>query len=166
MLARVHRELGETNLERAVLEELARRRSDATEAYLRLMELAAASEEWDAVLAAAEQMLAVNPLQPAPHRYVADAAEANGNHTQAAASLEVLERLGPRDPADVHYRLASHLRALGRLSEARRHILQSLEEAPRYRAAHRLLLEILKESEPNPAGADAGGPGNPAQERS
>jgi hypothetical protein len=51
--------------------------------------------------------------------------------------------LDPIDPADVHFRLAMHLTELSELSAARREVLRSLEEAPRFRAAHRQLLVIL-----------------------
>jgi hypothetical protein len=50
-------------------------------------------------------------------------------------------RLNPADPAEIHFRLARLLHASGS-PEARRHVLLALEEAPRFRAAHELLLEI------------------------
>ncbi|MHC4880115.1 MAG: tetratricopeptide repeat protein, partial [Planctomycetota bacterium] len=53
-------------------------------------------------------------------------------------------QLEPDDPADVHLRLAQALQRLGQTDEAKRHVVKALEEAPRYRAAHRLLLEIVR----------------------
>ena len=47
--------------------------------------------------------------------------------------------------------LATALHAQGRDVEAKRQVLKALEEAPRYRAAHRLLLKIVgdqKETRP------------------
>jgi tetratricopeptide (TPR) repeat protein len=155
LLALIHRELGETEAEVAVLNEQARRRSDATDVYLRLMELAAAAEDWPGLLVAAEQMIAVDPLQKAPHRYLAEAAEAIDDHQRAAEGLQVLAALGPHDPADVHFRLSRHLLELNRLDEARMQILKSLEEAPRFRAAHKTLLEIRAAMVGNEPGTDS-----------
>ena len=43
----------------------------------------------------------------------------------------------------MHYRLAKLLRQAGKTDEARREVLKSLEEAPRFLDAHRLLLELV-----------------------
>ncbi len=145
ILARVHRELNETKDERAVLESLASRSANSVDAYLRLMELANEAEDWEALRVNAERQLAVNPLQKAPHRFLAEAAEQLDDAALAVEGLRVLALMEPHDPADIHFRLADHLHRLGRLADARLHILQSLEEAPRFRAAHRKLLEILAE---------------------
>jgi hypothetical protein len=69
--------------------------------------------------------------------------------------------LEPIDPAELHFRLAILLDRAGDLEGAKRHALESLEEAPRYREAHRKLLEIVRELERREAGAelrDANGP--------
>lgn len=58
-------------------------------------------------------------------------------------ALNALLQMDPIDPADMHYRLGCALRRTGDLPAAKRHILMALEEAPRYGAAHRQLLEIL-----------------------
>ena len=55
-------------------------------------------------------------------------------------------QLDPTDPAEVHYQLARNLNRQGDGGAARRHVLKALEEAPRYRDAHRLLLELAGES--------------------
>ena len=44
----------------------------------------------------------------------------------------------------MHYHLARLLRDAGKPQEARREVLRSLEEAPRFREAHRLLLELVE----------------------
>ncbi len=46
------------------------------------------------------------------------------------------------DPAGQHFGLARLLKEDGQVDAARREVLKSLEEAPRYRAAHALLLEL------------------------
>ncbi|MBW3596608.1 MAG: tetratricopeptide repeat protein [Planctomycetes bacterium] len=143
LLARVHRQLNETEEERAVLAELASRSADAGDAYVRLMELAAAEEDWPAVRENAERMLAVNPLVRTPHEQLAQSAEALGDDDSAIAAYRVLAMLDPLDPAETHYRLARLLHRRGDAA-AKRHVLIALEEAPRFRAAHRLLLEMVE----------------------
>ena len=93
----------------------------------------------------AERFLAVNPLLPQPHRFLGTASEALGDSKRAIRSYETLLKLDPRDPADVHFRLAKLLHQAGDPG-ARRHVLEALEEAPRYREAHRLLLAIRAEA--------------------
>lgn len=141
MLARAHRELKETEAETAVLTQLADLAADATDAFQRLMELAVARQDWPAVAEYSARYQAVNPLRPEPHRYEAEAGEATGDKPAAIAAYRTLQKLGPSDPAEIHFRLARLLHATGD-SAAKREVLLALEEAPRFRAAHALLLEI------------------------
>ena len=48
----------------------------------------------------------------------------------------------------MHYHLAKLLREAGKPDEARREVLRSLEEAPRFREAHQLLLELVEHGPP------------------
>jgi tetratricopeptide (TPR) repeat protein len=141
LLAEAYRGLNDTERERAVLTEQAALASDEPDAYTRLMELEAARTNWPAVLTNATRFLAVNPLAPEPHRRRAEAAEALGEAPAAIESWRTLLALDPPDPAGAHYRLARLLHHSGD-PLAKRHVLQALEEAPRYRDAHRLLLEL------------------------
>ena len=141
LLARAHRELGETDEELAMLAKVMTLSSDAQDACARLMELAAARKDWRGVVARAGQFTAINPLSPLPHRAEAEAREALGEKPAAIAAYRALLALDPADPAEIHYRLARLLHATGD-ADAKRHVLQSLEEAPRFRAALALLLEI------------------------
>jgi tetratricopeptide (TPR) repeat protein len=142
LLARVHRALGETDRERQVLHQLASRSGDALEAYVRLMEIAAAAEDWPATLDSAQRILAVNPLQVAVHRQMAAAADKLNNRPLAIEAYRALLLMDPVDPAQAHWRLATLLHQQGDDASARRHVLQALEEAPRFVEAHRLLLEL------------------------
>lgn len=158
LLAEVHRRLGETETERAVLEEVARSSDDAVDAYLRLMELAAEAGQWEAVVQNAERMLAVNPLVAAPHRYLARAAEQLDQPSGAIAAYRALLLLADEDVVDTHFRLARLLADEGDLAAARRHVLQSLEEAPRWREAQQLLLAIVDRGGAEPRAAAAASP--------
>jgi tetratricopeptide (TPR) repeat protein len=144
-LATVHRALGETNSELRVLARLAEKDDTAVDAYSRLMALAIAEQDWSAVRSNAQRYLAVNPLLAAPHRYLARASEASGQPKVAIQAYQAALELEPPDPAEVHYRLARLLHANGDPA-ARRHLLQALEEAPRFRDALRLLRQMNQPS--------------------
>src|SRR5438874_879872 len=105
------------------------------------MELDSAGGNWPEVKQNALRYLAVNPLVPAPYRYLADAAHHMGAVKEGMAACQALVQLDPPDPAETHYRLASFLYEAGEPT-AKRHVLQALEEAPRYHDALRLLLQI------------------------
>lgn len=139
-----YRGLGDTEGERSVLEELAGRQSDSMEFYLRLMELAEAEEDWEALERNALRAAAVNPLRPVVQQALALAAEKLGKPEGATRAYRAQLALGPIDLAEVHYRLARALYETDQYEEARRNVLQALQEAPRFRAAHRLLLELVE----------------------
>ncbi|MFM1767960.1 MAG: hypothetical protein RJA22_489 [Verrucomicrobiota bacterium] len=157
LLAQVHRGLGETNEERAVLARLAEREADDLETFQRLMDLEAAASNWAAVAVNARRYLAVNPLLSQPYRQLARAAEALGQPDEAIAACRHLLRLDPPDPAGTHFQLARLLQAR-RDPDARRHLLMALEEAPRFREAHRLLLQLPAPAAPAPPGVPAAEP--------
>jgi tetratricopeptide (TPR) repeat protein len=150
-LAAAHRALGETNQERQVLSRFAIKDEKAVEAYGRLMELAAADKDWATVSLNAERYLAVNPLVPQPYRYLARAAEGEGKLKVAAGAWRTLLRLDPPDPADANFQVARLLHHVGD-KEAKRHLLDALEEAPRHEAALALLLELRRTQTQAPNG--------------
>ncbi len=141
LLAAAHRGLGETNDERRVLTKLVQMDGAAAEPLQRLMEIDVATRDWLPMKLNAERYLAINPLVPMPHRYLGIACENLGDRPGAIRALRAQLQLDPPDPADAHFRLGKLLYAGGD-PEAKRQVLQALEEAPRYRDAQRLLLEI------------------------
>ena len=140
-LAAVDRTLGDTAGERAALTELVARDDNATEACLRLMELAEAAHDWPALQHYAERFLAVNPLVVPPYRSLARAAQELNEPERAVAADRTLLLLGPPNPSEVHFQLAKLLLAANDPEDCRQ-VLQALEDAPRYRDALALLLEI------------------------
>lgn len=154
LLARVHRELKETPQERAALESLAKLTDDNVDLFARLSELTSQAGEWEATRQFAQRWLAVSPLQPAPHRIAAQAAEKLHDDHLIIDSYRALLLLDPIDVADLHLKLATALQRTGDLLAAKRQVLLALEEAPRFRAAHQKLLEIIKASEPATQPAD------------
>ena len=161
LLAKAHRELGETVAERKVLEQLAGVNSAAVDVYLRLMELSAAAEDWEGLATNARRLSAVNPMLRSAHRDLGRAAEELGDSSGAITAYGALLKLDPIDPAETHFRLARLLKAKGQTALARRHVLKALEEAPRYRAAQRLLLEIVDRAKEISAGVEAAGEEKP-----
>ena len=141
-LAKALRELGDEAAERAVLVRWAAIDDEAPDAYLRLMELAAAAKDWPTVKENADRYLGVNPLVAAPYRLLAKACEATGDVSGAVAAWRTLVQLDPPDPSDAHYQLARLLHARGENADAKRQVLMALEETPRFRAALQLLTEI------------------------
>lgn len=150
LLAAAHRALGETNDERQVLSQLAAIDADALEAYTRLMELDSLVPDWSSVETNAQRFLAVNPLASFPYRYLAQAAESLGQTNEAIRASRTLLMLDPPDPAGAYFKLAQLLYRSGNPG-AKRSLLQALEEAPRFREAHRLLLEMTAPNNARPA---------------
>ena len=141
LLARAQRELGETDAEIETLTKLADLASDAVDAFERLMEIWAERKDWAKVVDYASRYTSVNPLRPEPHRQAANAFEELKRRKEAIEAYSTLIALNPPDPAETHFRLARLLHE-ERNPSAKRHVLLALEEAPRFRAAQRLLLEI------------------------
>ena len=94
LLASVYRQTSAAAEEHAVLEELAQRDGDASPAYLRLMEMDEAAGNWEGVAKNAHRLLAVNPLIPAPYRYLARAAEHLDRRDEAIAAYRGLSLAG------------------------------------------------------------------------
>ena len=155
-LARAQRNLDDADGERGTLRELAKRDADAIDAFDRLIELDMAERDWTALEDDARRLLALNPLLRSPHRALGVAAQEQQRTAAAIAAFNSLLQLDPINPADVHFRLAQ-LHAGDDAERAKRHVLLALEEAPRFRAAHKLLLELP----PSAAGDDPPEPGTP-----
>jgi len=105
------------------------------------MELGTESKDWASVIQNARRYLAVNPLVALPYRFLAEASEKTNDSAGAITSYKALLLMDPPDPANLLFHLAQLEHSHGE-PQARRHVLQALEEAPRYRAALQLLLEI------------------------
>lgn len=150
LLAEVHRNLGETNLEKECLQKLAVLDAESPETYARLMQINRGETNWVMVAENAERFLAVNPLSPLPYRYLAESQEEIQKNDRAVEAWRALLALDPADVSQAHYRLARLLKE-SNPGEARQHVLRALEESPRFREAHRLLLELNRD-QPAPAG--------------
>ncbi|NNM31281.1 MAG: tetratricopeptide repeat protein, partial [Akkermansiaceae bacterium] len=146
-LARACRNLGDVEAERDALREWAKRDGEAAEALERLIEIDLEDENWPAIEDDARRLLAINPLLRSPHRALGLAAQQQDKGPEAIRAYETLLHLDPVNPADAHYRLGQ-LYAGDDDARAKRHLLEALEEAPRFRAAHRLLLDLPPDEDP------------------
>lgn len=148
------RSLGDTAGEREALKKWTAFDDEASDGFLRLMELAAAEKDWPTVARTAEKYLGVNPLVPAPYRYAAQASTELNDLSTATLALQTLLQLDVPEAPEIHFKLAQLLHKRGQNSEAQRHVLSALEETPRYREALRLLVDIKRaRAEPPPAPA-------------
>lgn len=135
------RELGRAKEEAEELRVIAAKNSDATSAYLRLIELAAAERRWDEVIANAARVFAMNPFLKTPQLQLARALEAAERTDEAAVVCRRLLLMEPDDPGALHFRLARLMRGKDDAG-AKRHLLDALVLAPRFREAHKMLLEM------------------------
>jgi len=146
LLSIVHRNLGETEQEKQILEKLASISSDALNAYDRLIDIAIEEENWQEVVNNCEKYLAVYPLINKVHWELGSANEKLGQDQEAIEAYQRLLHMDYADPADLNFRL-------GRLLEdkdpatAKRYVLTALAEAPRFREAHSLLLRLVEENQ-------------------
>ncbi len=146
MLADTYGKLGQRDKQRRALEKLITLSDDALPALNQLAELAQQEEDWAALADYARKILAVHPLLPTGHEYLATAADRLENPVDAVTALTALTQFDPVDPAGLDYRLAAAHAKAGDKQQATRHVIAALDEAPRYRDALRLLLELV---EPN-----------------
>lgn len=78
------------------------------------------------------------------HKRLGDLLLAENNVAGAIREYQALVALKPIDQANAHYQLAKALQTANRTKEARDEVLLSLEAAPGYKPAQKLLLEISK----------------------
>lgn len=146
-LALACKQLGDVAAERAAWTRFAELSPVATTAFTALLRVAEDAKDWSEVGRLADRLLAVNPMLDAPRRAQARAAEASGKTAEAVAAYTKLLALAPVDAADVRYRLASLL-ITSDPPTAKRHVLDALADAPRFRAAHALLLRMSEGAKP------------------
>jgi len=139
------RDLGDAEAEVRALDQWITADADAIDPRMRRAELARAADDWARVKELAEQLVAVNPLLVSAQQLLADAANQLSHPAAVIASQRALLQLAPQDPAAAYYQLALASQQLGDDVAAKRYVLRALEETPRYRAAQRLLLQLVNE---------------------
>ena len=146
LLAQVHRNLEETPQEVQVLSTLAGLSADAAAAYSRLMEIGMEQKNWAQVVENSERYLTVYPMLSAVYGRLGRANEELGRAEAAIQSYQHLLLLDPSDPVEVNYRLARLLQPRDPAA-AKKHLLEALADAPRFREGHKLLLQMPAQQE-------------------
>ena len=98
-------------------------------------------EDWAATIQNGERYLAVYPMLSAVYWRLGRANEELGRDEPAIQSYQHLLLLDPSDPVEVNYRLARLLQQRDPAA-AKRHVLEALADAPRFREGHKLLLKM------------------------
>ena len=112
------------------------------DAYSMLAELALETGDTARAADALEAAMFVNPYEIASHEKLAELYAKLGNTRKAVRERRAVVALDPVDRAEALYLLAVAYRDAGDVAGARRTILQSLEEAPNYERAQKLLLAL------------------------
>lgn len=126
-----------------MLEELSSRSAEAFSAYSRLIDVNFDGKNWDGVITNARRGLAINPFNQRIHYCSGCAHEAKAEPGLAVKSFENALLLDPANPSELRFRLAWLLKTEDE-TKARRYLLDSLADSPRYREAHGLLLEMVE----------------------
>ena len=112
-----------------------------------LKQLATLLEEAGNRTEAAEVLDRLNYIQPIDeelHRRLGDLWLAQGNAAGAIREYRAVLAQAPTDPAASHFSLAKAYRAYNRPGEAKDELLLSLEAAPGFRPAQKMLLELSR----------------------
>lgn len=132
------RNLKRSEEELQILRQVADNEASAMTAFLRLIEVDLQQQNWHQVLSNAHRATALNPFLRLPQQALAQAYEALGNPAEAISAFRRLLILSPEDAAKTHYSLAKLLRTQD-ATQAKRHLLEALALAPRFREGHAML---------------------------
>lgn len=141
LLAELYKQLERPQKQASVLRDHLQRSSSDLSAAMELLELQTAFEQWPQALQTGDIVLSIDPLQPRPLRQILQATRQLNRPDETQEILNSLLELDPSDGARIHFQLAEILEEKDPQA-ARRHTLLSLERAPRFRAAHALLLKL------------------------
>ncbi|MCA9022977.1 MAG: hypothetical protein KDA74_22660, partial [Planctomycetaceae bacterium] len=140
-LAALYQKQERFDVEQSYLEQHAKYNPNALAVFQRLATLYQQQENWHAVYQACQDANAINPLDQETQQILATACIQLNRPAEAVAAYQAILALEPHNPAETHYQLARLLQDTHK-QKAKRHTLIALEQAPRFRAAHQLLLEL------------------------
>jgi tetratricopeptide (TPR) repeat protein len=138
------RKLENVKNETLALESVLTLESSEIDACNRLLQIYTDAKDTKNVKRMARLLQAINPLLKSSHRTLAAVAEKEDDDLLAIESLSALATMNPLDKADTHYRLAAAQFRQKDPVEAKKNVLLALESAPRFRDAHKLLLQIVE----------------------
>ena len=144
LLADVYIQMGD---DRAAIEKLSQFAALSEYAYGTYLKLAGLMQEAGDTEGAADiltRAMYIHPMDLEGHRGLGAVLIEREEFADAAREYEVLLALNAPDRANTYFNLASAEYGAGRMAEARRSILRSLEIAPSFEAAQELLLRIVR----------------------
>lgn len=124
-----------------LLRQVAEKSADAASIFNRLMQVETEAEDWEGLHRYASRAFALNPFLNEPSEALALASESLNRPQEAILHYERLLKLSPNNPALIRYKLAK-LHQPTDAAKAKRHLLDALAEAPRFKAALQLLTEL------------------------
>ncbi len=139
--AAIYRQNGRTVDEFISMKQAAAIDGNQLDIFLRLLEISQERQDWEDINLYARRALGMNPTLISAYQALAESAEQLGRPEDAIAAYETILKLDPLNPASVHFS-AARLQQESDPDRAKRHLLFALESAPRYRAAHQLLLKV------------------------
>lgn len=154
LLAKALRGQDKAEQELEVLRDWSQLDAEAPAAYLRLMDLGMELSQFELTLAAADQLLAVDPFRENPYAMKALALTELNQKSEAAEQLIKQLELEPANPSLVEFEIAKRLVETDP-KKAKLYLLQALEEAPRFREGLSLLLELNSDKERNSENSDS-----------
>ncbi|MDA2934332.1 tetratricopeptide repeat protein [Acidobacteria bacterium AH-259-D05] len=144
LLTEIYEELGQTDSAR----EMRRRWWSAAPLYIenvhRLASLLSDRNQLQEAAQYLEEAMYVNPFQSETHERLGDIYLQSSQTEKAVREFEVFLSLTSVDAAAAHYKLAQALFQSGDTQRARSHVLLSLEIAPGYQEAQKLLLKLVR----------------------
>lgn len=108
----------------------------------KLATLYADAKNTKAAIRALERVLWVYPIDEKLHRRLGELLLADGQSEKAIREYQAVVASKPIDQADARFQLARALRASNRLEEAKDQLFLSLEAAPGFKPAQKMLLEL------------------------
>jgi tetratricopeptide (TPR) repeat protein len=115
------------------------------EPLIKAAEIYRKRKDWASAAAMLNLSIYINPYDLDNQKKLGEAAMESGKWTDAITAYRALVALNVTDPAGAHCDLARALLASGNKSEAKREVLRSLEIAPSFIKAQKLLLQLSGE---------------------
>ncbi len=140
-LAQSYRAIGDSKNETTILKDMVRHEGNKLAPVTRLLELANDSGSNNDILQWSSAWLAINPMAETPWRSFLNSSKSLDLSPKAIEAASALLALDAPDKPALNYQLAQ-LNQSTDPTTAKRHVLEALEEAPRFVEAYRLLKEL------------------------
>jgi cellulose synthase operon protein C len=141
-MAAIYEKLGDKPAAASALDGLVKLDENNVTALRRLAQLRIDANDKAKALDALSQSFYIDPFDALSHTRAGNLALELNQNERAAHEYEVALAMNPPNVAEANYNLARAYLASGKVNEARRAVMRSLEAAPQYDKAQELLLKI------------------------